>query len=84
MDYSNSSAMLLAIGGAKRVEQLQPVTITVPTAVAISGLGKSTIWGLLASGTIKSGKAGRRRLVYVDSLREYLAALPPAEGLNRD
>ena len=70
---------MLAVGGAETVQELSPITVTVPIAVKLSGLGRSTVWSLLATGQIKSAKAGRRRLVFVNSLNEYLSTLPPAE-----
>ena len=47
---------------------------TVQEAAEASGLAKSHIRRLLADGTVRSVRAGRRILVNLDSLARYLSA----------
>jgi hypothetical protein len=57
-----------------------PISVDIPTACRMSGLSRSFLYEVLAGGAVRSIKAGRRRLVLVDSLRAWLQSLP-TEGL---
>lgn len=57
------------------------ISVDIPDACRISGLSRSFIYEAMARGEIRSVKAGRRRLVLVESLRTYLEGLP-ADGLS--
>jgi len=50
----------------------EPITVTVPQAGRLSGLGKSTIWALIAKGVLLTTKDGRRRLILYASLKSLL------------
>ena len=50
--------------------------ITIPEALARIGIGRSFLYERLAEGSIRSVKAGRRRLVDVSSLEAYASSLP--------
>jgi len=52
---------------------LKPLTVTVETALRISGLGRTKLYELINAGTIKTVTVGRRRLVVYSSL-EALAS----------
>ena len=52
------------------------ITLSVDDTLRASGLGRTTLYGLLAAGEIRAVKAGRRTLVDMESLRTYLARLP--------
>lgn len=52
---------------------------TVQEAAEASGLAKSHIRRLLADGTVRGVRAGRRILVNLDSLARYLDAGDPPE-----
>lgn len=56
----------------------EPLAATIPNACQISGLSRSEIYRRLAAGDIRAVKNGKRTLILVSSVREYLAALPPA------
>jgi excisionase family DNA binding protein len=58
-----------------------PITITVQTAKALSGLGETTIYDFIEDGTLKTTTVGRRRLIYFDSFRQLLSR--PAKPLTR-
>jgi hypothetical protein len=57
---------------------LDPLAITMREAERISGLSVRTLYRDLAAGRIRAVKRGSATLVLMDSLRAYLAALPPA------
>jgi excisionase family DNA binding protein len=52
-----------------------PKTLTVRAACDRSGLGETSIYTLMRSGVIESITAGRRRLIFTDSLDNYLDRL---------
>jgi hypothetical protein len=51
----------------------KPLTVTVATARKISGLGNTTIWGLIKREKLKSVCVGRRRLIVYSSLERLLS-----------
>ena len=53
---------------------MTPETVTIAGAMAATGLGKNTIYQLIASGELQSLKIGRRRLVRFESIRRLTAA----------
>jgi len=60
------------------VTGIDPITISVKDAAAALGVAPMTIYRLCDQGVIQSGYQGRKRLVYVASLREYADNLPTA------
>lgn len=49
-------------------QNLKPITVTVETALKVSGLGRTKFYELINEGTIKTITIGRRRLVVFASL----------------
>jgi excisionase family DNA binding protein len=49
-----------------------PVTVTVPVALRLSGLGRTKLYELLASREIESVRVGKRRLIVFASLKTCL------------
>lgn len=49
--------------------------LSVPEAMACTGLGRSNFFSKLASGEIRSVKIGKRRLVPDTAIDEYIEAL---------
>lgn len=47
-------------------------TLTVRQTCESTGLSRTTIYNLIANGSLKSIKVGRRRLVRIDSLQTLL------------
>jgi excisionase family DNA binding protein len=58
-----------------------PLTVDIPTALKLTGLGRSFLYERLSDGSIQSCRAGKRRLVSYASLRAYIASLP-TDGLT--
>lgn len=53
-----------------------PITVTVKGAAQMLGLSNWSVYKLLDAGDIESRYKGTRRLVVIESLREYVASLP--------
>lgn len=51
---------------------MEPIALSVPDAIKVSGLGKTTLYEALAAGRLESRKVGRRRLILTRSLREFI------------
>jgi len=49
------------------------LTVRIPTAMAMLGLGRSKIYDLMDNGEIKTVKAGKARLIIVQSLHEFIS-----------
>jgi hypothetical protein len=53
-----------------------PITVSVKTAAAMTGLSVWAIYKLLDAKAVESVYQGTRRLVMVDSLRAHITSLP--------
>lgn len=53
-----------------------PLAVTVPDAVRMSGMSRTSIYEALKRGDITARKAGRRTLIPFADLEAYLAKLP--------
>jgi excisionase family DNA binding protein len=60
---------------------LKPVTITVSTACALSGLGATKIWQLIRDGRLPATRVGNRTLIHYASFEALL--LDPAARAAR-
>lgn len=49
--------------------RLEPLSVDIPEACRLTGLGRSKLYQLLGNGEIASVKVGKRRLITVASLR---------------
>jgi len=58
---------------------LKPITVTVPVTREITGLGNTTVWGLIRDGKLQTIKIGKRRLVIFKSIEELLLGTAGAE-----
>lgn len=57
------------------ITRLEPLAVDIPEACRLTGLGRSKLYELLSAGEIPSVKVGKRRVVPVASLRQWLAKL---------
>jgi hypothetical protein len=57
----------------------QPLTVTIPEAIRLSGLSRSEVYRRLGSGDIEARKSGCRTLIVWASLRAHIEGLPAAE-----
>ncbi|TXN72692.1 excisionase family DNA-binding protein [Methylobacterium sp. WL6] len=53
----------------------EKLAYTVPQALYVTGLGRTTIYALIADRKLRTIKVGTRTLIPADSLRGYLASL---------
>jgi hypothetical protein len=58
---------------------IQPLTVTIPEAIRLSGLSRSELYRQLSAGRIRARKSGSRTLIVWASLQTHVEALPPAE-----
>jgi hypothetical protein len=58
---------------------IQPLTVTIPEAVRLSGLSRSELYRQLSAGHIHARKSGSRTLILWASLKAHVEALPEAE-----
>jgi excisionase family DNA binding protein len=49
-----------------------PVTVTIPDALRLSGLGRTKLYDLLTKGEIQSVRVGSRRLIVFATLKALL------------
>jgi hypothetical protein len=73
-------------GSRQQYRRVSGYLITAPVpffATYIAGIGVSTAWALIAAGEIETIAVGRRRLVVIESWRNYVArklAAPPEDA----
>lgn len=53
-----------------------PITMTIPEAVKVTGISRTSIYEALKRGDLTAKKAGRRTLISFSDLQAYLASLP--------
>ncbi|BAE49291.1 helix-turn-helix transcriptional regulator [Paramagnetospirillum magneticum] len=61
------------------MNDLDPITLTVPAALRASGLGRTKFYELIAAEKIKTIKIGSRRLVVYSSLKDLLSGEDPEQ-----
>lgn len=64
--------------------ELDPIYVTVKEAARILGLSTWSIYSKLDAQEIASRYDGRKRLVVLESLREYAASLPEVAPVKAD
>jgi hypothetical protein len=69
-------------------EGTRKLAVTIPEAVALSGIGRSTLYKLFADGALVPRKSGKRTLILVSDLEKLVLALPvagfAAKAANRE
>ena len=53
----------------------EPLTVKIPTAVRMTGIGRSKIYELIKAGRIETVKLGSSTLILVPSLRRFIDSL---------
>jgi len=69
-------AALAAANAADSRQPVNPRYLKIPTAVAYTGLSRSTIYELLNAAKIKSHRIGAIRLIDRVSLEEFISSQP--------
>jgi excisionase family DNA binding protein len=57
------------------MERPEPLAVQVETAARMTGVSRTEIYKAIKNLDLKSLKIGKRRLVRIDALREWLAAV---------
>ena len=52
----------------------EPLAVPIPEAARLSGCGRSTLYAEISKGNLKIRKVGRRTIVAMDDLRNWLAS----------
>jgi excisionase family DNA binding protein len=52
-----------------------PISVTIIEACKLFGISRSYLYQVMARGDVRSVKIGRRRVIFVDSLRSWLQSL---------
>lgn len=52
----------------------EPLAVPIPEAARLSGCGRSTIYSEISKGNLKIHKIGRRTIVTLADLRQWLAS----------
>ena len=60
------------------VEDVQPEALSVEAAARAAGCGKNSIYNAINAGELKSARIGRRRVIRIDALRDWLRRLEQA------
>jgi excisionase family DNA binding protein len=60
---------------SEELQSLAPLLHPIPVVTEILGLGRTTVFELLASGELESVTVGRRRLVPQQALESFVARL---------
>jgi excisionase family DNA binding protein len=55
-----------------KADSPKPISVTIPTAREMSGLGNTTVWKLISEKKLATVKVGRRVLVIYESLERLL------------
>ena len=61
---------------------IEPISVRIPTAVAMTGFSRSRIYELIAAGEIRVAKDRRSTLIIVASLREAVSRRETAAQSN--
>ena len=54
-------------------ESARPLAVSVKTACKLVGVGRTSMWALIKSGSVKTVSIGRRRLIIYASLETLLS-----------
>ena len=59
------------------------ISVTIPEAVQMTGIGRSSLYKLFNQGRLVPRKQGKRTLVLVKDLEDYVNSLPAQSGDGR-
>jgi excisionase family DNA binding protein len=60
-------------GKPRRPADLKPLSVTIPDAISLTGIGRTVIYEKIAAGELRTTTIGKRRLVLYSSLEALLA-----------
>lgn len=60
--------------GMRKIEEaIKPIAVSPSDAARLIGIGRTTLYAALASGALRSAKIGKRRLIPIAAINEWLA-----------
>jgi Helix-turn-helix domain len=59
-----------------KLRETDPLAVSISDAIRIVGLGRTSLYAAIAAGKLKTRKCGRRTLVEVAALRQFIENLP--------
>lgn len=71
-DTASSHAQAADPGTPAHELPMEPLTVRIPTAVKLTGIGRSRLYELIASGDLEIVKIGSMTLIPVSSLRALI------------
>lgn len=60
-------------------QKVPKLAVTIAEAVALSGIGRSSLYKLFSNGKLTPRKSGKRTLILLADLEKFVADLPVAE-----
>lgn len=63
---------------------LPPLAVSPSEAARLLGIGRTKIYEEIASGCLRSAKIGKRRLITVDAIKDWLAAREAENALEME
>jgi len=64
------------VSGDYDMTQPEPIAVAISEAVRLCGIGRSSIYEAIRRGDLPIRKSGRRTLLLMEDLRQWLAGLP--------
>jgi Helix-turn-helix domain len=75
-DKSSLESHQVAIGGALPMsEPIERLSVTIPDAVRMTGIGRTTLYGVIKDGHLKTFKVKSRTMIRVADLRDLIDKL---------
>jgi excisionase family DNA binding protein len=68
------------VNGENDMTQPEPIAVAINEAVRLCGIGRSSIYEAVRRGDLPIRKSGRRTLLLMEDLRQWLAGLPAPRG----
>lgn len=62
------------LGNADRLPSFEPITVRIPAAIQMTGIGRSKLYELMAEGALDVVKVGTSTLITVESIKRMLDA----------
>lgn len=58
------------------MSELLPLAVSITEAARMIGIGRTSLYAAIAAGRLKTRKSGRRTIVEVQVIREFVQTLP--------
>jgi excisionase family DNA binding protein len=58
-------------------KRMEKIALTIIEACQVAGISRTSLYAAIGRGELAARKSGRRTLVLVDDLKEWISSLPP-------